>query len=132
MTGKHKIILSVLLKEEYIMNLYKPGRPKEFDTLNNTDYTQVPASKGEYRIIGKDRKVKYVGYSNDLRRRMREHMRSGKLSGDNSIFAYKVADGRASRDCLALHEASKIKKHDPVLNKRAGGAGRPFRRKNKE
>ena len=113
------------------MKLYKPGRPREFDAFNSTNYAQVPASKGEYRIIGKDREVKYVGYTNNLRRRMREHMRTGKLSGDNNIFAYKTADGRASRDSLARHEAKKIKKHDPVLNKRAGGAGRPFNRKSK-
>ena len=113
------------------MKIFRPGRPKEFKPFVNKDHSQVPACKGEYRIIGRDRRVMYVGYTNDLRRRMHEHMRTGKLGGDNSTFAYKVADGRASRDSLARHEAEKIRKHEPVLNKRAGGAGRPFGRKNK-
>lgn len=111
------------------MKIYKPGRPTEIKPYTQKDHSKIPKAKGEYRIIGKDREVKYVGYTNDLRRRMHEHMRSGKLGGDNSTFAFKVADGRASRDTLAKHEADKIAKHDPPLNKRAGGGGRPFKRK---
>jgi excinuclease UvrABC nuclease subunit len=111
--------------------LYKSGRPKEYN-INRENNPEIPSVKGEYRIIDKWRRVEYVGYTNNLNRRMKEHKRSGKLGGDNCIFAYKVADGRASRDRLAAHETAKIKKHDPALNKRAGGAGRPFKRTKKQ
>ena len=113
------------------MKIYKPGRPTEFDPFMNKDHSAVPDAKGEYRILDKNKNVKYVGYTNSLKRRMHEHMRTGKLGGENSIFAYKIADGRASREHLAEHETAKIKKHSPELNKRAGGAGRPFGRKGK-
>ena len=63
-----------------------------------------------------------------INRRMHDHIRSGKLSGDNSIFAYKQADGRASQARINDHERSKIEQHKPELNQRAGGAGRPYKR----
>ena len=113
------------------MKTYKSGRPTEFNPFTNKDHSKVPEAKGEYRILGQNKEIMYIGYTNQLKRRMHEHMRSGKLGGENSIFAYKVADGRASRERLARHEAAKIKKHSPELNKRAGGAGRPFKKKSK-
>lgn len=113
------------------MKTYKSGRPTEFNPFENKDHSKIPESKGEYRILNKNKEVKYIGYTNQLRRRMHEHMRTGKLGGENSIFAYKIADGRASRERLAQHETIKIKKHSPELNKRAGGAGRPFKKKSK-
>ncbi|SFD30229.1 GIY-YIG nuclease family protein [Ruminococcus albus] len=112
------------------MRLYGPGRPKEFNPFTNRDNSRVPPDAGgEYRILDVDKKIQYIGYTISLKRRMHEHMRSGKLGGENSIFAFKVADGRASRERLAQHEAEKIRKHSPELNQRAGGAGRPFKRK---
>ncbi len=111
------------------MKIYKPGRPREIDTFNCKERSEVPAAKGEYRILNEKKEVMYIGYTNSLKRRMHEHMRTGKLGGENSIFAYKVADGRASRESLAGHETMKIRQHSPGLNKRAGGAGRPFKRK---
>lgn len=111
------------------MQLYKSGRPKEFNPSKNSDFSQVPSAKGEYRIIGEDRSVQYIGYTNDLNRRLHEHIRSGKFKDKNTVFAYQIADGRASRDSLAQHETHKIREHAPELNKRAGGAGRPFKRR---
>lgn len=114
------------------MKLYKSGRPTETRPLKDGG-KKVPHAPGEYRIINeKTRKVEYLGYSCDMNRRMKQHIKTGKISGENSIFAYKKADGRASRDSLAEHERKKIAKHSPSLNQRAGGAGRPFsRRKSK-
>lgn len=111
------------------MGTYKPGRPKEFKPLNNKDHSRIPKAKGEYRILNDKKEVMYLGYTNSLKRRMQEHIRTGKLGGENIIFAFKEADGRASRERLAQHEAEKIRKHSPELNQRAGGAGRPFKRK---
>ena len=69
------------------MSLYKPGRPTEVKPLDPSNTRKVPSAKGEYRIINSNtREVVYVGVSKDLNRRMHDHIRSGKLSGDNSIL----------------------------------------------
>ena len=109
--------------------LYKPGRPTEVSPLDPSNTRKVPSAKGEYRIINSTtRKPVYIGVSNDLDRRMHEHIRSGKLGGENTIFAYKTADGRASQSRINDHERSKIEQHKPPLNQRAGGVGRPYKR----
>ncbi len=111
------------------MQLYKSGRAKELHPL--TDTTQrPPKAKGEYRILDSNtKKPVYIGVSNNLDRRMKEHIRSGKINEQNSIFAYKKADGRASQERLNNHEREKIKKHSPELNQRAGGAGRHYKQR---
>ncbi len=111
------------------MRLYKSGRPTEISPLDPSNKRRVPSVKGEYRILNSKTKMPvYIGVSNNLSRRMREHIKSGKISGDNSIFAYKTADGRASQSRINDHERAKINQHKPSLNKRAGGAGRPYKR----
>lgn len=108
------------------MSLYEPGRPievKPFDTMRKKT---VPHEKGEYRILDMSRNILYIGQAKDLARRMKDHIRTGKLNKNNGIFAFKVANEDASWKSLVNHERQKIKKHDPPLNKRAGGAGRPF------
>ena len=111
------------------MTLYKSGRPTEVSPLDANNTRKVPNVKGEYRILdSKTKKPVYIGVSNNLNRRMHEHIRSGKLSGDNSVFAYKIADGRASQSRINDHERTKINQHKPSLNQRAGGAGRPYKR----
>lgn len=109
------------------MALYRPGRPTEVHPLDPNETRSIPKAKGEYRIINGDtREVMYVGVTNNLSRREREHERTGKINSDNSIFAYKVADGRASQSRINDHERAKIEQHNPPLNQRAGGAGRPY------
>ena len=114
-------------------SLYKPGRPVEYSPFENDPAKKPPHKKGEYRIVCKEshgkRSVEYIGVSNDLKRRMNEHIKSGKLNSSEQLFAYKVADGRASQTRLNDHERKKIKEHTPPLNKRAGGAGRPYSRR---
>lgn len=111
------------------MTLYKSGRPTEVSPLSPSNTRKVPAAKGEYRILNsKTRTPVYIGVSNNLNRRMHEHIRSSKLGGDNTIFAYKTADGRASQSRINNHERAKIDQHKPMLNQRAGGAGRPYNR----
>ena len=111
------------------MTLYKSGRPTEVRPLDSNNTRRVPGSKGEYRILdSKTKKPVYIGVSNNLNRRMHEHIRSGKLGGNNTVFAYKTADGRASQSRINDHERTKINQHKPSLNQRAGGAGRPYKR----
>lgn len=111
------------------MTLYKPGRPIEVSPFSSSNIRKVPAAKGEYRILNSKTKTPvYIGVTNNLARRMHEHIRSGKLGGENTIFAYKTADGRASQSRINDHERAKINQHKPPLNRRAGGAGRPYKR----
>jgi hypothetical protein len=117
------------------MQIYKSGRPIECRYSNGV-FTRLPPEKpGEYRLLDENRKILYIGQTSNLKRRMHEHMHSGKIgsgSGMAVIFAYKVADGRVSHSSLTEHETAKIRKHQPIMNQRGGGGGRPFNRKNKK
>ena len=79
---------------------------------------------GEYRIRDADGDITYIGMTNNIQRRMGEHVRSGKISSGGS-FEYKTADGRSTSRTRGIHEQAKIKQHDPPLNKSKGGEGRP-------
>ena len=61
------------------MSTVKPGRPKRYDP--KTKCGQKPPPKaGVYRIRDKKtKKVKYVGETNNLRKRMGQHIAGGKL-----------------------------------------------------
>lgn len=114
------------------MFLYKPGRAKELRPLSDSKQ-RPPKAKGEYRILDSNTKeVLYIGVSNNLDRRMKEHIKTGKLNQQAGIFAFKVADGRASQARINDHERNKINKHSPKLNQRAGGAGRPYKPKSRK
>ena len=97
--------------------LYKAGRPSK---------KEPPAKAGEYRWRSKESgEIEYIGETSDLKRRRKEHERSNKpVSRETHDFEWKVADGRFSVDKRRKHEAEKIEKHKPILNLRAGGAGR--------
>ena len=61
------------------MPTFKPGRPKEYDPKSKKG-EKPPAKPGVYRIKDKKtKKVKYVGETDNLRRRMGQHIASGKL-----------------------------------------------------
>lgn len=109
------------------MSIYKPGRPTKYNP--STDVGQKPpASPGEYRIRNEAGSIVYISETNNLARRTREHIRSGKLpagEGCRSTIEYKVADGRSSSRTRREHEQLKISQHQPALNKSRGGEGRP-------
>ena len=102
------------------MGIYKPGRMPE---AGNNDGRKPPPRAGEYRILDSSRKVKYIGETNNLARRMGEHRRAGKLR-DSDRFAWQTADGRSTSNTRRKHEREKIKKHRPELNRSGGGEGR--------
>lgn len=112
------------------MSIYKPGRPFKFNPSTGCGVTP-PAKPGEYRIRSGDGTITYIGETNNLARRAREHVRSGKLpagQGCTSTIEYKVADGRSSSRTRRAHEQQKIAQHHPALNRSIGGEGRPAKR----
>lgn len=110
------------IAEETLKSTYKPGRPYRHRP-HEDEGTSPPTSPGEYRIRDEEGKVVYVGETNDLRRRQREHIRTGKLK-PGETFDYKVADGRSTSTTRREHEREKIKTHQPERNKSGGGEGR--------
>jgi len=83
-----------------------------------------PSKPGVYRIVEKESGVsKYIGISNDLKRRQGEHRRSGKFEPEMDVFHWQSSS--ASYNALRLHEQKKIKQHQPIMNRNIGGGGRP-------
>ena len=60
------------------MSIYKAGRPWKYDPTTGAGH-RPPNSPGEYRMRDGSGCITYIGETNDLSRRMREHIRSGKL-----------------------------------------------------
>lgn len=109
------------------MSIYKPGRPTKYNPTTGAGH-EPPASSGEYRIRNDAGVIVYIGETNNLNRRMREHIRTGKLptgAGCNSIIEYKVASADSTSATRRAHEQQKIAQHNPALNKSRGGEGRP-------
>lgn len=108
------------------MSIYKPGRPSKFDPTTGKG-SEPPHSPGEYRIRDSGGNIDYIGETCDLKRRMGEHKRSGKLpTGENGgTFEWQQADGRSTSKTRREHERQKIGEHDPSLNRSHGGEGRP-------
>lgn len=63
------------------MGLYSPGRPKKFNPTTGKG-EKPPSAPGEYRIRDDNGKIVYIGEASDLKRRMNQHIRSGKLKKD--------------------------------------------------
>lgn len=115
------------------MGIYKQGRPKKFDPYSGGG--SLPSAKGgEYRIRTKDEHggtVVYIGETNNIRRRIKEHMRCGKLKDaepGSCVVEYKEADGRSTSRTRREHERQKIEQHSPALNRSKGGEGRPAKK----
>lgn len=101
------------------MAVYRPGRPSRSDP---------PAVPGEYRIRDATTgKLYYVGETNDLARRRREHIRSGKLDVTSRVFEWMEAIPTSTSQQRRDAERRHIDKHRPPGNKRRGGGGRPPR-----
>lgn len=104
------------------MGIYHPGRPFKFTPSTGQGHTP-PSKPGEYRIRDANGTITYIGETNDLRRRMNEHIHTGKLK-ENHTLEFQLADGRSSSRTRRLHERMKIEQHNPILNRSGGGEGR--------
>lgn len=109
------------------MSIYKPGRPTKYDPTTGIG-KRPPSAAGEYRIRDEKGTIVYIGETNNLNRRMGEHIRSGKLTtgaDSHSTIEYKVASANSTSATRRAHEQQKIAQHKPALNKSRGGEGRP-------
>lgn len=104
------------------MGIYQSGRPQKFNPFTQKGHLP-PHAPGEYRFRDQNASIMYIGETNDLNRRMQEHIRSGKLKAGYTV-EFQVADGRSSSGTRREHERAKIAQHDPKLNRSRGGEGR--------
>lgn len=104
------------------MGIYSAGRPLKFDPFAGTGH-KPPNKPGEYRMRDASGSIAYIGETNSINRRMREHINSGKLQPGYTL-EYKLADGRSSSRTRRVHEQAKIAQHSPSLNRSVGGEGR--------
>lgn len=108
------------------MGIYKPGRPRSYVPASGKG-SAPPDKPGIYRIRSAGGEILYIGETCSLRRRIREHIRTGKISllrSAPSRVEYKVADGRSTSRSRREHERKKIARHKPTLNRSRGGEGR--------
>jgi hypothetical protein len=100
-----------------------PGRFNEFDLITR-EGSLPPAVRGLYRFHDRHRCVLRVGMTCNLKRRLGEWERSDALA-DVVRFSFKKLHGNTSWETLGELEAAQIVRHDPPMNKRSGGGGRP-------
>ena len=113
------------------MSTYKPGRPSKYNPSTQAG-NKPPAKAGEYRIRDREGNLTYIGETNNLERRMKQHLYNGKMSDGQTgggTFEWKVADGRSSSASRRVHERKKIEQHSPSMNRSAGGEGRVAKRR---
>lgn len=110
------------------MGIYKSGRPIKYNPHTKAG-TAPPHKPGEYRIRNSLNIIDYLGETNDLKRRMNEHILTGKISYGDTI-EYKIADNRSTSKTRRQHEQIKIKQHKPTKNKSKGGEGRIAKKSN--
>ena len=100
---------------------YNSGRPVEY-YYSSTD--NIPEEMGAYRVISSG-KVVYIGISNNLRRRIREHKSTGEKLRSGETVAIQIAKPEASYQQVAAYERVQVDKHQPERNQRSGGGRRP-------
>jgi len=83
-----------------------------------------PKSGGWYRFRNNESGgYDYVGKSNNLFRRYKEHLRKGKLNKKTHTFEYKETKN-VPYNYIGKKEIEKIKKYFSSWNKNTGGGGR--------
>jgi hypothetical protein len=107
----------------------RPTHPKSPYRAGRPTHQKTPTGRGEYRWRNKETgKVDYIGISDNLKRRKREHERSGLFSTVSHFFEWMGADDECNFSDLRAHERDSVRKHKPSKNVRGGGGGRSPRR----
>lgn len=103
------------------MPTYRRGRP-----FKKTFYEiyDIPPKPGEYRLkeVGTGNHY-YIGETNNLRRRLLEHKKSGKFTEEYYV-EYMLAVEESSSKERRSHEQRSIARHSPSANRSRGGEGR--------
>ena len=105
------------------MSAYRRGRPNKYNTMT-CEGTPPPPVVGEYRIRYQHGALKYLGITNNLERRMREHIYSGKISDNAPTFEWMPALPGTPYSEIRKHEQMKISILKPEGNQNNGGGGR--------
>jgi hypothetical protein len=85
----------------------------------------LPEDPALYRIVGRSKvEILYVGETNNLRRRIAEHISVKKMLPRSHVVHYMLAGPAATWKDRRLVEKVHIGRHDPRLNGTAGGEGR--------
>jgi hypothetical protein len=85
----------------------------------------LPARPGVYRFRNKkSNTITYIGQTNNMRRRIAEHVSTGTLNLWTHYVEYKEARPRTSKEALCQAEKAHIRRHRPRDNKYRGGNGR--------
>lgn len=104
--------------------IYDPGRAREY-SYNEID--DIPREMGTYRFFEKTNagnKLWYIGVTQNLHRRVREHKSKGEKFKPGEYVAIKIANTGTTWDELINHERKKISQHNPGRNGNSGGGGR--------
>lgn len=100
----------------------KPGRPIRYRP-SSPGTTKPPECAGIYYIYDGNGNLIYTGQSVNLRRRVYEHKRNGRIPDGGYVDCIKAKEGISYYE-LDATERAKIDKHNPPSNQRAGGGGR--------
>ena len=71
------------------MWIYKPGSHKKYNP-DKGEGQKPPAKPGEYRIKDEDGNILYIGEACNLERRMKQHIKSGKIKLDWGESRYGI------------------------------------------
>ncbi|OHB54548.1 MAG: hypothetical protein A2173_01225 [Planctomycetes bacterium RBG_13_44_8b] len=99
-----------------------PGRPFRYDPFSG-DGAAPPNEPGVYFVHDKVNKRVYIGETNNLIRRVKEHIQTGKIHQGEKVD-YKIANKGSSYEIRRSIETQKIQYHKPQRNQRSGGGGR--------
>jgi len=107
---------------DYVESPFGRGRPCRFDP-DTGDGKPPPNAPGLYYIRNEDGGPQYIGETDDIDRRLKEHKRDGHIRPGEKID-YKIAREDSTSEERRAIEAKKIQQHKPPRNQRGGGGGR--------
>ena len=72
---------------------------------------------GIYYFIDSNDKIIYIGKSNNIRKRIEQHLRNGKTRMLSKFNKLKILKLNTEIEAL-LYESQEIKRHKPIFNRR--------------
>jgi len=100
----------------------RPGRGVRYRPSNSIG-SKPPERAGIYYIYDSEGNKIYAGQAINLRKRVYQHKRNGKIPEGGYVDCFIAKEG-ITYDDLDSTERDKINKYNPPLNRRRGGGGR--------